>query len=655
MNGLDILRAYEPLWGEWTIEECIGAGAQSQVYSVKDASGNCGALKVIFTGCDELELDLVRKQLELTKNLSGAAGLMPCMKTEEFSLCGQVAAVILMPMMTALSDIMMESDDGFSVKDTVKIGLDLSKALEVCENNGIIHRDIKPANVFCDSDGDYFLGDFGVARNIERTMLATRKGTPAYMSPEIASGRPCKYSADIYSLGVMLYQLLNSGRLPLIEEDARYVQIENAVARRLDGERLPLPENAQNSLGQFVCKMCAFEAKERPDAKKCINEFGCYARLIEDGSEIPHAEPQMWKRAFILTAAAIMVIVSAVILLIPLLGSNKVLDEYPTASISAVNTFSRGGVAGDSKWLYFGSDAHGTSSYRVNRSDNTVETIYDGSMTYMNICDDRIIFTANNTIESAQKLENGEVMVVLRSGVRSINTDGTDERILCECDASCAVEYDDWVYHYTARRAYGSNEETSSSVLRVASDGSFEEKLCEFPNVYIQGMYVYRDRIWIVCSDYSKEEIQYYTATLTLDGKDMQKVIDTNVRNLDFFNNDVYYLANAYGSNFLMKKSIDGSSEPEKVCSEEMSQFCICDEGIVYSRNDGLSQEGKNGLYIMDMQTFSAKKLSDIPASSMGFADDMLIVKTVENKVYMLDIKSGEITELVNFRFNWMF
>lgn len=100
-------------------------------------------------------------------------------------------------------------------KDILRLGIDICRALEMCAKNKIIHRDVKPSNIFISPNGDYKLGDFGVARRIEATCGAfSKKGTYDYMAPEVYRDAIYDTRADLFSLGIVLYKLMNSGRIP---------------------------------------------------------------------------------------------------------------------------------------------------------------------------------------------------------------------------------------------------------------------------------------------------------------------------------------------------------------------------------------------------------------------------------------------------------
>ena len=152
-------------------------------------------------------------------------------------------------------------------RDIIKLGIDICKALELCQRYNIIHRDIKPENIFISDNGDYKLGVFGIARTIERTTSGlSKKGTYSYMAPEVYIGKKYGFSVDTYSLGLVLYRMLNKNRgpfLPQPPEAITYDNREQALARRVSGEPLPRPFYGEGRLGEIVLKACAFDPKDR--------------------------------------------------------------------------------------------------------------------------------------------------------------------------------------------------------------------------------------------------------------------------------------------------------------------------------------------------------------------------------------------------------
>src|SRR6266542_1175052 len=110
-------------------------------------------------------------------------------------------------------------EGGLDRKWSTDVIMSMAEALEYAHSRGVIHRDIKPSNILLDVDGRPVLADFGIARLVQGegdanlTAAGMIMGTPAYMAPEQLTGQLPDARADIYSLGVVLYQLL-TGRAP---------------------------------------------------------------------------------------------------------------------------------------------------------------------------------------------------------------------------------------------------------------------------------------------------------------------------------------------------------------------------------------------------------------------------------------------------------
>jgi serine/threonine protein kinase len=108
------------------------------------------------------------------------------------------------------------------ILEAAPIFIQLSSALTYAHENGIVHRDIKPVNVLLDRQERPILSDFGIAKALAGTKGLTRQGagvgTPEYMSPEQCQGGPVDGRADMYALGVMLYEAL-TGRLPFMADN----------------------------------------------------------------------------------------------------------------------------------------------------------------------------------------------------------------------------------------------------------------------------------------------------------------------------------------------------------------------------------------------------------------------------------------------------
>ena len=165
----------------------------------------------------------------------------------------------------------------------IKIATDLCKALEACQEHKLLHRDIKPQNIFVAPDGTYKLGDFGIAKTIEKTTGGTKIGTYRYMAPEIYNNKPYGMSSDVYSLGLVLYWLLNERRMPFLPLPPAvplHTEEERAKDRRFAGEPLPPPAHGRQALKDIVLKACAFDQ---------ANRYHTAAQLRADLEALPKA------------------------------------------------------------------------------------------------------------------------------------------------------------------------------------------------------------------------------------------------------------------------------------------------------------------------------------------------------------------------------
>jgi len=111
---------------------------------------------------------------------------------------------------------MAQQEQVLPLEEAIHIGIAVANALDYAHRQGMVHRDIKPANIIFTQDGQAILSDFGIAKIINSSTLTASGamiGTPAYMAPEQGTGRAGDERADIYSLGVVLYQLV-TGSLP---------------------------------------------------------------------------------------------------------------------------------------------------------------------------------------------------------------------------------------------------------------------------------------------------------------------------------------------------------------------------------------------------------------------------------------------------------
>src|SRR5262249_20302322 len=130
------------------------------------------------------------------------------------------------------------------IPQTVHIALQLCSALEAAEDEGVVHRDLKPANILLDRADNVYVTDFGLAKSLESDVGMTRVGeylgTPRYMSPEQAEAKPTDHRTDIYSLGLILYEMV-TGDLPF-HGDSHWQLLWQRLSEKPKSPKLLNPE-----------------------------------------------------------------------------------------------------------------------------------------------------------------------------------------------------------------------------------------------------------------------------------------------------------------------------------------------------------------------------------------------------------------------------
>jgi len=141
------------------------------------------------------------------------------------------------------------------------IALQVARALDYAHFRGVIHRDIKPANIMISKHGEVKLMDFGIARDdklSDLTETGTGLGTPSYMSPEQILGDKLDFRSDVFSLGIVLFQMA-TGQKPFVEDDARTVMQKIRLDRYVSPRRLnpKVPRALEHIMARCMEKMPA--------------------------------------------------------------------------------------------------------------------------------------------------------------------------------------------------------------------------------------------------------------------------------------------------------------------------------------------------------------------------------------------------------------
>ena len=275
----------------WIIEKELGEGATGRVFEIQKTDYGIttrSALKVIRVPHSDSDIraafaegmseesvssyfqgfvDEIVKEIVIMSNLKSHPNIVSYedhqVTMHEDSLGWDI--LIRMELLTPLYNYQMKQP--LDEADVLRMGIELTDALDFCQKKGLIHRDIKPENIFVSETGQFKLGDFGVARTVEKTTGGlSRKGTEKYMAPEVYLGKPYGATVDIYSLGLVLYSFLNHGRLPFYPLDKNQITFadrETALGKRMQGETIPAPADASADIAEVILKACAFLPEER--------------------------------------------------------------------------------------------------------------------------------------------------------------------------------------------------------------------------------------------------------------------------------------------------------------------------------------------------------------------------------------------------------
>ena len=278
--------------GKYDIQKLLGKGATGTVYLARDTfTGREVALKTIEPEVfrDPEFGTVYRSQLLNEASLAGKLR-HPHIVAILDAVVGEDSGHIAMELVTG-GDLAahVKPETLLPVADVLQIGFKCCGALEYAAREGIVHRDIKPANIMIASGSDVKIADFGAAILKKSQIVQTAQmGSPFYMSPEQLEGKGVSFHSDMYSLGVVLYELL-TGRKPFIAENLQALvdKIIKLPALPPSEVRPGLPKELDRVLLRALAKS---PAQRYPSWQEFALELSKLGQAVQPSGAIPDSE-----------------------------------------------------------------------------------------------------------------------------------------------------------------------------------------------------------------------------------------------------------------------------------------------------------------------------------------------------------------------------
>ncbi len=211
-----------------------GHGSMGNVYKARDReTGEIVALKLLKPeiASDQTMMERFKNELLFARKITHKN----VCRVHEFNRIGGIAYTSMEFVEGESLRSVLNRFGGLPVRKAIDLVAQICSGLKEAHAQGIVHRDLKPENVMIDAQGNVKIMDFGIARSMEAVTRLTGSmvGTPAYMAPEQVGGKPVDYRTDIYSLGLMMYEIFTG---------TQAFQADNAVAVALKQMReAPVP------------------------------------------------------------------------------------------------------------------------------------------------------------------------------------------------------------------------------------------------------------------------------------------------------------------------------------------------------------------------------------------------------------------------------
>ena len=265
----------QPQLGRYVIESEIGRGAMGVVYKATDSVlQRIVAVKTVNMALEREHADKYEARFYQEARAAGGLNHPNIVTVYDAGKAGDVVYMAMEYIQGVELRTLFTEGTPMGVAQALSIAAQVAEGLGYAHQAGVVHRDIKPANIMVVADGPVKITDFGIARmraSADLTQTGVMLGSPKYMSPEQVIGKRADHRSDIFSLGVILYEML-TGAAPFSGENvtALMYQIVNFAPPAPSAVNRAVPE----MLDFIVAKMLAKLLEERyPDARELARDL----------------------------------------------------------------------------------------------------------------------------------------------------------------------------------------------------------------------------------------------------------------------------------------------------------------------------------------------------------------------------------------------